>query len=231
MIEKIIAIGLVSVITFSNSVYAYSGKNAANYAKTFAKNYSTVYPKFSSDCTNFVSQCVRAGGLPLQWADSDSINYGSLGKVYNTKDKWFCAKYTRELKVLGIVVDKKEDFVWSSTWSLVSENEDNKYGFYQYMKNRGASVREYSVSTVKELNTFISNCEVGDVLQKRKDKHHNKSHSVIVTDKSYDKKNKRYDMKIAYHTTDTAPTDFRTVSWKKFGEDCLWTIIKPSKIK
>jgi hypothetical protein len=46
---------------------AYSGSGAAKYADTWATsdNYPT-YPIFSSDCTNFVSQAVHAGGYPFR---------------------------------------------------------------------------------------------------------------------------------------------------------------------
>ena len=83
----------------------------------------------------------------------------------------------------------------------------------------------------KKLNKFLKDCQVGDVLQKRTSEKKNKTHSVIVTDKTYDKKNKRYNIKIAYHTNDTAPVDFRTVSWKKFGKNVLWTRIDVSTVK
>lgn len=117
----------------------------------------------------------------------------------------------------------------TSTWSVAKNTSDSWWGFYNYMKDRGASVCDYKVDTISNLNKFIKDCNVGDVLQLRT-AGKNKSHSVIVTDKSYDSKNKRYDMKIAYHTSDTAPTDFRNTSWKKFGTSKIWTIIKISKI-
>ena len=98
------------------------------------------------------------------------------------------------------------------------------------MKNRGANVKEYAVNTESKLNTFIKNCSVGDVLQYKSSSSSAKSHSVIVTDKTYDSKNKRYNMKIAYHTNDTEPTDFRTVSWAKFGKNAKWTVIKFNKV-
>ena len=60
------------------------------------------------------------------------------------------------------------------------------------MRDRGAYTREYKVNTESRLNTFIKDCSVGDVLQVRSSTSSNKNHSVIVTDKSYDSKNKRY---------------------------------------
>lgn len=133
--------------------------------------------------------------------------------------------------MLGVQIRKKTDFVTTSTWSVVAKDTaDSFWGFYNYMSKNGASCKEYSVSNETKLNEFIKACQVGDVLQKRTSTKGNKSHSVIVTEKTYDSKKKRYDMKIAYHSKDTAPTDFRTESWEKFGKNVLWTKIDVSKV-
>lgn len=39
----------------------WSGANSASYAKKYATSYNSNYHEFSSDCTNFASQCVFAG--------------------------------------------------------------------------------------------------------------------------------------------------------------------------
>ena len=162
---------------------------------------------------------------------TDKITYSHIDDVFKTKDYWSTGKYTRTTTIAGVTIYKKTGFVTTSTWSVVAKNtKDSWWGFYNYMSNRGASTKEYSVDTDSKLNTFINDCEVGDILQIRTDTDENKWHSVIVTDKSYDSSNKRYDKKIAYHTNDTDPTDFRTKSWTAFGKNTLWTIIKVSKI-
>ncbi|MDN5293665.1 MAG: hypothetical protein PWQ91_917 [Eubacteriales bacterium] len=59
-------------VTIQGGLYNRSG--AVNYAYRyvgsasdvpFYKNYNPYYHAFSADCTNFVSQCLRAGGVPL----------------------------------------------------------------------------------------------------------------------------------------------------------------------
>ena len=45
---------------------AYSGPNAATYADSWARTDNPYYPSCSSDCTNFVSQAVYAGGYPFR---------------------------------------------------------------------------------------------------------------------------------------------------------------------
>ena len=49
----------------------WNGQNAATYAKNYAKDYNPYYHAFSSDCTNFASQCVLEGKCLM---DGDSKN-------------------------------------------------------------------------------------------------------------------------------------------------------------
>lgn len=226
------AVCLIMVFTclasLSISAFAYNGSTAATYAKNHAatEDYNSNYPDMPADCTNFVSQCVKAGGIAVKKVPTDDIKYKHIDDVFKTEAYWNCGKYTRTTTVAGVKVYSKTGFVWTSTWSIVSKNTNGYWGFYQHMKNRGATVKDYTVSTVSELNKFIKACSVGDVLQYRDPDSNSKSHSVIVTEKTYDSTNSRYNMKIAYHSTDTPPTDFRTVSWSKFGKDAIWTVIK-----
>ncbi len=45
---------------------SYTASSAISYANTWAMDYNTnVYQTVPNDCTNFVSQCLRAGGWPL----------------------------------------------------------------------------------------------------------------------------------------------------------------------
>lgn len=62
----VIAIGVIHI----NVAYAstYNNTNAVNYAEEWALSYNTPkYQAFSEDCTNFVSQCIRAGGIEYMW--------------------------------------------------------------------------------------------------------------------------------------------------------------------
>jgi len=61
--DNLLIIDFDYVCATGASVSAYSGKDAAAYAKKHAKKYNTAYPAWDADCTNFVSQCVKAGGI------------------------------------------------------------------------------------------------------------------------------------------------------------------------
>ena len=41
---------------------SYNPTAAVVYARKYCKNYNKEYPKFNGDCSNFVSQCMNAGG-------------------------------------------------------------------------------------------------------------------------------------------------------------------------
>ena len=42
-----------------------STKATANYAKAHAEHYNPLYNAHRNDCTNFVSQCIEAGGFRM----------------------------------------------------------------------------------------------------------------------------------------------------------------------
>lgn len=69
-------------------------QTAVQYARTFALNYNPAYERFGNDCTNFVSQVMRAGGWP---------DVGRPGP--DGPDKWF--QYNR--------------FSNSRTWTIAHE--------------------------------------------------------------------------------------------------------------
>ncbi len=61
--------------TTSNTNTVYNASNAANYAKQYANSYNPNYPVFGADCTNFVSQCVYEGGMPMLVGGTDAHWY------------------------------------------------------------------------------------------------------------------------------------------------------------
>lgn len=59
--------------TNPSSADDYDRIEARKYARKYAKNYNSSYSKYSSDCANFVSQCIHAGGIQ-QYNNNDSEN-------------------------------------------------------------------------------------------------------------------------------------------------------------
>jgi hypothetical protein len=50
----------------TTGVYAYTSSSAISYAKKYALSPNTAsFPKYDSDCANFASQCLNAGGINM----------------------------------------------------------------------------------------------------------------------------------------------------------------------
>jgi hypothetical protein len=82
-ISIIVSIATLSTLCISNVSAAYDPDAAAKYALKYANSYNTYYNQHSSDCTNFVSQCVKAGGIPQKFNSK-----AKSGKVNNETDYW-----------------------------------------------------------------------------------------------------------------------------------------------
>ena len=65
----------------------YNAGAAVSYAKKYCKTYNKEYPRFDGDCSNFVSQCLNAGGMNLlDCAHVRNINgKGTFGSVTTLK--------------------------------------------------------------------------------------------------------------------------------------------------
>ncbi len=80
--KKVIVLFMLFFFIFSTSFVfplyasAYNGSSAANYAQEWAYSYNPQYPvpPNREDCTNFVSQCIRAGGISYMW-DGNPTTY------------------------------------------------------------------------------------------------------------------------------------------------------------
>jgi hypothetical protein len=83
---------------FSPNLYAFNSTSAVQYADTWALSRNSNYPSFSSDCTNYVSQIMEAGGIAEiksgsnQWyCDPGTLwgfNYTTSWSVANDCKNW-----------------------------------------------------------------------------------------------------------------------------------------------
>lgn len=70
----------------TRSSFSYAATDAVAYALKYAKKANTNYPNFEADyldCTNFISQCVHAGGIPM-------TSGTHLWGAESTTTKWYC---------------------------------------------------------------------------------------------------------------------------------------------
>lgn len=148
----------------------YNGQKAADYARQYALNPNSSYYDFGKvDCTNFVSQCVVAGGYSM-CVNNDFKSKPNILKKYicdNGERFWYMKKVKRKVGY--------DYWQYSKSWSTVG-------GFYNYCMyhNGTAIIKKYDVSNKKSLESLKKSANVGDVLQINGNK---EQHSIIVTQK------------------------------------------------
>ncbi len=143
--------------TFSSR--AYSSYAAVAYARQYAMSRNYNYPDYTDaggDCTNFVSQCLHAGGISMNGSSSGS---GTIDTVYS----WYCINNGN-----GIL----NMFAVTTSWMRAAD-------FYTYMQEVGA--RYWILAT--SITQLHSNCAVGDIVQLSDSISRSPYHSVIITKK------------------------------------------------
>lgn len=144
----------------SNTNTAYNRSKAASYARTYAMSYNPNYPNYgypngNGDCTNFVSQCVYDGGMPMRIGSTDAYwYYNSSGR----SPSWAGADY------------------FMRHWTKVRSS--SYYG-------RAYEVRIYTKDYIMNNKaTFGSFLSIGDIVQVLNETDSKASHSIIVSEKT-----------------------------------------------
>lgn len=163
---------------------SYNGSAAASYAKSYATVYNENYPNFyitGGDCTNFVSQCVQAGGKSFTGSTSSSGRVPSTSNWYciTTVDEWHGNNHYRE---------------WGYTTSWVNVGD-----FRAFWTSHGATYG-YSSSN----SGTISNVKTGSVVQLIHADTGEAYHSIIISEKSGST------AKYCGHSTNRNNVDFST---------------------
>ena len=165
-IQKVLALGMTLTALMSNVVYGYNGQEAANYAFTHYKNTESgdYYYFNGANCTNFVSQCVNFGGIPMKDTGNPSGFYlkGIKDAVLDTDDEINYYWYMKKVSTLTGKV-----YWYTRSWACVKE-------FREYQGIRNGIVVQYS-QTDDSKRALCSQLKVGDVLQC------GNKHSVIIT--------------------------------------------------
>lgn len=142
--------------TTSNTNTAYNGSDAASYAKQYANSPNPDYPVFGEDCTNFVSQCVYDGGMPMLVGGTDAHWY-----LYNRDQRspsWAGADY------------------FMRHWTKVRSS--SYYG-------RAYEVRIYTPDyIINNKSAFGSFLSIGDIVQVLDGSNSEAAHSIIISQKT-----------------------------------------------
>lgn len=142
----------------SAKVSGYSAPDAAAYAVKWGEDRNGIYPNYNlsgGDCTNFVSQCIYAGGIDMNGSSA------SVGTIESTS-QWYCIYIKSTLGVRRYAV--------TTSWLRVSD-------FNTYLTSLATK------STKTSLSSLISSCSAGDVVQLADKTTGTPYHSIIINAK------------------------------------------------
>ncbi|MCR5629629.1 amidase domain-containing protein [Eubacterium sp.] len=184
MLKRLIRLCVIMVFSIETIVGAkenYSPTAATRYASRYATKYNNeLYTSYSNDCTNYVSQCVRAGGIKIVRIPDKNVDIFDVDGMYKTKDYWNLEYYTNYL--FGHPINS--GWVATSTWIRVDE-KDNKgfYGFQDYMcHKKSKTTLEYTCSD-DGVKNLINDAKIGDVIQLKEKGDARCHHSMLIGDK------------------------------------------------
>jgi hypothetical protein len=99
----------------------YNGRAAAAYARYWYSRRSSSYPRFGNDCTNFISQALRAGGMRFMRAGGNNDPVPSVPTFLDEYEKgegsWWSAKLVQGSGTAPI-------YHWTHSWSLAETSHD-----------------------------------------------------------------------------------------------------------
>ncbi len=199
---------LSTVSSVSISAHAYNGQAAANYAVAWSGcvppyTYNSYYVAQTNDCTNFASQCLKAGG----WQMTDDSATGFFdGVTAISEDSWYYLKSTNP-------ITQTEHNSWSSTWTLVDQVWP-KDGLREYTTEHAFVHENVTASAVANVLARIWGVGKGDVIQIDFNGDGDYDHSVIVTEAFtvYVYGEPKTDVVLCtYHTNDTLMKSFADI--------------------
>lgn len=165
---------VVTSVMVPTSSYAagYSVDKSVKYAQKWANSYNdSQYKRINDDCTNFVSQCVAAGGK--SFVGSQKLTFSTLDwiKGYKyTKDtkRWYNKKYSYKK---GFIT--KNVYCYSASFTFVDS-------FYEFWKKQKCCSTYSSYSSCKINSSLQNKLKKGDIIQMY-DKGEGWHHSMIIT--------------------------------------------------
>ncbi len=183
----------------------YSPTFATLYAQQWAYSRNPNYRSFDSDCTNFFSQSLRAGGLTDDKSVTQAIKniFGKIvgyQPIYDHINNWY------HIKSLNFFDRNPSPTSFSSTWSIANSQATRlKIG-----KDNWKYDNVYSLGRVS--NVMV---ELGDAIfaQWNPSTNPNINHAMIVT--GFRKVGNTYEPRLTYHSSDAKNktfTEFRNAA-------------------
>jgi len=168
---------------------SYNRTNAVNYAYTWWNGQNSNYPDFGdNDCTNFISQAMKAGGFSFKGS-------GDGCRDENTETEWYVNRKTPPVWCLG----SNRNWEWSTSWSVV-------YPFKRYFTYRNNYATELGWTT--SASTAAYYLSKGDIvqLQRKEGSSWVSYHNMLVT-----KEDTSVGLYMTYHSIDKKDNPLRNI--------------------
>ena len=171
-------------------LYKYNRQKAVNYAMKWWNSRNRKFYSYSQDCTNFVSQCLYAGGIPM---------------LYNKKVGAWCSYKMQDTKWMSnplawAVEQYRYKWIVSDSWRLCNES-------YKFFKKASCAKKVITIKdTRSSVTSAIKYLKVGDPMYMDDNGDGKPNHAVIIT-KVDTKKKKIY---YAGHTSNRKTMDLES---------------------
>ena len=150
----------------------YNRTQAAAYANQYGENANSAYRKLGEDCTNFISQCLYAGGMSMIGKPLTSTEANDRARRTNVSNWYYASSYVNIVSDTGI----------SHTWSLAS-NSMYHWGYRNGEIGRGFEFVNFSTSedVKSDYQALLQNLKPGDLLYQRAKGVTGSNHAAIIT--------------------------------------------------
>ncbi|WP_027624616.1 amidase domain-containing protein [Clostridium lundense] len=159
----------------------YNRDDAVKYAEQYAETFNKKYPYYLGfDCTNFISQVIRAGGI---------LPFGNIWSLYSS---WFCNTNNHE-ELTDVAITWRAGRYFRLHWG-----NENGVGINRAKKYIEVSAKEF----VDDFNKYYDMLQIGDVIQYAKGNTINKYpfHMQVIHKKGYNPSVERNDLFMAQHS-------------------------------
>lgn len=174
----------------------YDRDKAYDWAHTYWDNYSPAYVNLGAqkweggDCTNFVSQCLKAGGANNDKTGSYQWFYDSKGTAKTTNDSY------------------------SWTWSTSRGFNNIILGNYKFNEYGPKGTEKVIMGDANYDGTFGQFLTYGDIVQYQWSPSAKITHTAIIVNMVYNSSKERYEPVIAEHTYDSWSTPWTNNAYK-----------------
>lgn len=141
-LEEVQSVAEEPLLKIREQRFSYDRRAAVQYAERWWNDYNPAYKKFDVDCTNYVSQCLHAGGAPMRgyanrsngwwyknenwsfsWAVAHSLRWYLSGSSHGLKGKTI-EEANQLLPGDVICYDFEGDGKWDHNTIVVSKDEN-----------------------------------------------------------------------------------------------------------